>query len=173
MVVLAFIVVGCLAAGIGVYLLEQNKRSLPAPLQALLGGKLVKVLGGAMYPTLQDGQVVTFDTRAYRDHAPRRGDIVVFAPPGERARLFITRVIAIPGDRVRITNGVLAINGKTVPEPYVSEKWSYANTWPVAGNTLALNPNDYFVMGDNRDHSMDSRSFGYIGREAILGKLLR
>ena len=124
-------------------------------------------------PTLQDGQVVTFDTRAYRDHAPRRGDIVLFAPPGEKARLFITRVIAIPGDRVRITNGVLAINGQTVSEPYVSEKWAYSNTWPVAGTSLVLQPNDYFVMGDNRDHSMDSRSLGFIGREAILGKLLR
>ena len=166
-------VIGILAAATCLYLLERNKQSLPAPMQALLGGKLVKVFGQAMYPALQDGQFVTFDTRAYADHEPQRGDIVLFTPPDEKARLFVMRLIAIPGDRLRISNGVVSINGQPLSEPYVSERWINSTTWPMAGNTLLLPANQYFVMGDNRDHSSDSRSFGYISRDAIVGKLLR
>jgi signal peptidase I len=172
-VVAAFILVGALVAGVGIYLLEKNKQSLPAPLQMLAGGRLVRVLGQAMYPALRDNDVVTFDTSAYRDHPPQRGDIVLFAPPNESSRLFVMRVIALPNDRLLISKGVVSINDQVLPEPYLAEAWTYSNSWPADGKAVLVLPNQYFVMGDNRNHSSDSRTFGFVNRGVILGKLLR
>lgn len=162
-----------LLSAIGIYALEQNKKSLPPVVQVALGGRAVHVLGSAMYPTLKDGDLVTFDTRAYLDHAPQRGDIVLFVPPDESSRLFIKRIIAIPGDQLLIINGVVRINGHVVTESYLPEPWTYNNSWPADGKPVLVPPDQYFVMGDNRNHSSDSRTFGFISRDAILGKLLR
>jgi len=171
-IVVAAVVVLVLAAALGIYV-AQNRQSLPPPLQPLVGGQSVRVLGQAMYPTLRDNQLVSFDTTAYRDRSPQRGDIVLFAPPNESSRLFIKRVIAIPGDRLLITNGAVSINGQVVSEPYLPESWTYANSWPADGQPVLVPASQYFVMGDNRNHSSDSRSFGFVSRDAIMGKLLR
>ena len=158
---------------VGIVLLEQNKKSLPAPLQTIMGGRVVRIVGQAMYPTLQNGQVVTFDTRAYLDQAPQRGDIVLFIAPDNPSRVVIKRVIAIPGDRLLISNAIVSVNGQVVSEPYLAAGWTVFTSWPPSGQAATVPANQYFVMGDNRDHSSDSRSFGYISRTAILGKLLR
>jgi len=92
-IALAAVLVVGLLAGVGVYLLVRNQQLPPAPLQSLVGGRSVRVLGQAMYPTLRDNDLVTFDTRAYRDHAPQRGDIVLFTPPDENSRLFINYLL--------------------------------------------------------------------------------
>jgi signal peptidase I len=172
-IVVGFIVAGGLAAGTATYLLYTNRHSLPPPLQPLVGGRSVRIVGQAMYPTLQDGQLVTFDVGAYRDHPPQRGDIVLFTPPNQSARLFVRRIIAIPDDRLLISNGVVSINGRAVPEPFLPEPWTYANSWPADGQAVLVPPNQYFVLGDNRNHSSDSRSFGFVSRDDILGKLER
>jgi signal peptidase I len=160
-------------SALGLYVLEQNKKSLPPVAQALLGGRLVHVLGSAMYPTLKDGDIVTFDTRAYLSHAPQRGDIVLFIPPDAASRLGIKRVIAIPGDRLLIVNGVVQINGVVLKEPYLAGAWTYNNSWPASGQATLVPAGQYFMMGDNRNQSSDSRTFGFVGRDEILGKLIR
>ena len=138
-----------------------------------MGGRVVRIVGQAMYPTLQNGQVVTFDTRAYLDQASQRGDIVLFIAPDNPSRVVIKRVIAIPGDRLLISNAIVSVNGQVVSEPYLAAGWTVFTSWPPSGQAATVPANQYFVMGDNRDHSSDSRSFGFISRSAILGKLLR
>ena len=79
-------------------------------------------------------------------------------------------MIAVPGDRLRIDHGTVYINGEILREPYLPEKWTYSNSWPATGQDYVLPPDHYFVMGDNRNHSSDSRVFGPIDASSILGK---
>jgi signal peptidase I len=130
----------------------------------------VHVLGSSMYATLHDNDLLVASKISYKLHAPQRGDIIVFKPPDEASRDFIKRIIALPGERVRITNGVIYINDQVLHEPYLPEKWTYNNNWPASGQDQIMPPNEYFVMGDNRNHSSDSRTFGPIQLDSILGK---
>jgi signal peptidase I len=130
----------------------------------------VHVLGSSMYGTLHDNDLLVASKVSYKLHPPQRGDIIVFKPPDELSRDFIKRIIALPGERLHITNGVVYINGRVLNEPYLPEKWNYNNNWPPSGQDQLMPPNEYFVMGDNRNHSSDSRVFGPITLESILGK---
>ncbi|HYM51330.1 MAG TPA: signal peptidase I [Candidatus Limnocylindrales bacterium] len=130
----------------------------------------VHVLGSSMYGTLHDNDLLVASKISYKLHAPQRGDIIIFKPPNDDVRDFIKRVIAVPGDRLRIDHGVVYINGQVLEEPYLPEKWTYNNSWPATGQDYLLPPDHYFVMGDNRNHSSDSRVFGPIDISSILGK---
>src|ERR1700736_3347930 len=130
----------------------------------------VHVLGSSMYGTLHDNDLLVASKVSYKLHPPQRGDIIVFKPPDELSRDFIKRVIALPGERIHITNGVVYINGRVLNEPYLPEKWTYNNNWPANGEDQVMQPGRYFVMGDNRNHSSDSRVFGAITLDSILGK---
>jgi signal peptidase I len=130
----------------------------------------VHVLGSSMYATLHDNDLLVASKISYKLHPPQRGDIVVFKPPDEASRDFIKRIIALPGERLHITNGVIYINGQVLREPYLPEKWTYNNNWPASGQDQLIPPDEYFVMGDNRNHSSDSRTFGPIELDSILGK---
>jgi signal peptidase I len=145
---------------------------LPAFIQPLVGRRFVHIQGDAMAPTLRAGQIVSVDTQAYAHHPPQRGDIVLFPAPNDTARVFIKRIIATPGDRLLITNGAVSINGRLLGEPYLPEPWVSDNSWPADGQAVVVPANQYFVMGDNRNHSSDSRTLGFVSREALQGKLL-
>jgi signal peptidase I len=130
----------------------------------------VHVLGFSMDPTLSDNDLLIMSKISYRLHAPERGDIIVIEPAGSGDhRDLIKRVIAVPGDRLRISGGRITVNGHPLEEPYVFEPWTSNNT-VYAGQERVMPPDSYFVLGDNRNHSRDSRSFGYVKRRAILGK---
>jgi signal peptidase I len=130
----------------------------------------VHVLGSSMFPTLHDNDLLVASKISYKLHAPQRGDIIVFKPPDEASRDFIKRIIALPGERIRIVNGVVYINDQVLREPYLPEKWTYNNNWPASGQDQIMGTDEYFVMGDNRNHSSDSRTFGPITLQSILGK---
>ncbi len=132
----------------------------------------VRMLGSSMYATLHDGDVVEVDRNAYIQRPPQRGDIIDFKPPDEASRDFIKRIIGLPGERIHITNSVVYINGQVLNEPYLPEKWTYNNNWPASGQDQLIPPQQYFVLGDNRNHSSDSRTFGFIDLGAILGKMI-
>lgn len=129
----------------------------------------VHVLGSSMSTTLHDNDLLVASKISYKLHPPQRGDIVVFKPPNEDSRDFIKRVIALPGDKIRIANSVVYINGQVLHEPYLPERWTYNNIW-ADGQEKPVPAGQYFVMGDNRNHSSDSRSFGFVELDAILGK---
>src|SRR5207253_2883039 len=132
----------------------------------------VHVEGLSMFATLDDNDYLIANKIDYRLHAPQRGDIVILRPPTNNTTDFIKRVIALPGERLLIRDGVVYINGHRLDEPYLPEAWTLqTNPQPWSLGDGALIPaNQYFVMGDNRNKSQDSRFFGPITRDRIDGK---
>src|SRR5216683_6568273 len=132
----------------------------------------VHVEGLSMFATLDDNDCLIADKIAYRLHAPQRGDIIILRPPTDDSKDFIKRVIALPGERLLIRDAVVYINGHRLIEPYLPEAWSVNASWNPSNNPSGelIPPNQYFVMGDNRNRSQDSRIFGPIGRDRIDGR---
>jgi signal peptidase I len=132
----------------------------------------VHVEGLSMYATLDDNDYLIANKIDYRLHPPQRGDIIILRPPTDNSKDFIKRVIALPGEKLLIRDGIVYINGHKLDEPYLPEAWTTLNNpapWSV-GDGAVIPPNDYFVMGDNRNRSQDSRIFGPIGRDRIDGR---
>jgi len=126
----------------------------------------VKVEGTSMAPLLSDQERIFINKFVYRFEPIDRGDVVVFWYPLDRSKSFIKRVIGLPGDAVEIRAGHLYLNGHELQEPYVPASY-------LDGASYALRkiPSDeYFVMGDHRDSSNDSRMFGTVPRDYIYGK---
>ena len=126
----------------------------------------VKVEGTSMMPTLQDQERVFINKFVYKLEPIERGDVVVFRYPRDPAKSYIKRVIAVAGDHVRIDAGVVYVNGQRLSEPYVPRMYedvrSYADT--------IVPPHSYFVLGDHRNLSNDSRDFGPVDEDFIYGK---
>lgn len=124
------------------------------------------VSGSSMYPTLQDGERVIVNKLVYRFHPPTYDQIVVFVPPGQAGEDYIKRVIGLPGDTIAIRHGVLYRDGKRIEEPFING--------PMASDFPATRvPADHlFVMGDNRNDSLDSRSpsVGMVPMENLVGE---
>jgi signal peptidase I len=127
-------------------------------------GEPMRVASSSMEPTLNSGDHVLIASRAYRSAGPGRGDLVVFKGPDGP---LVKRVAAIAGDEVGIEDGQLVVNGRIVPEPAVDP-----NT--VDGlyyGPVTVPPGSIFVLGDNRANSVDSRTFGPIRLDALVGKV--
>ena len=129
----------------------------------------VHVEGLSMFATLDNNDYLIANKLDYRFGSPQRGDIIILRPPTDNSKDFIKRVIAVPGDRLRIVNGMVCINGRVLDEPYLPEAWTTDTTWN-GGAEHVMASNEYFVMGDNRNRSQDSRIFGPITRDRIDGK---
>lgn len=134
----------------------------------------VKVEGTSMLPRLHDGERIFVNKLIYYDEfnwAPKvdRGDIVVFWFPDEPTKSYIKRVIGLPGDTVEVHEGLVRVNGRDIEEDYLDPSLNLAHrTQPP----IYVKPNYYFVMGDNRDNSSDSRIWGLVPKKYIYGKAL-
>ena len=126
----------------------------------------VRVEGTSMLPMLEDQDRLFVSKLAYRVGEIHRGDVVVFQYPRDHSKSYIKRVIALPGDRLRIDQGQVFVNGKEVTEAYVPPRFEDSRS---VGETV-LPANEYWVMGDHRSISSDSRDFGPVDRELIYGK---
>jgi signal peptidase I len=125
----------------------------------------VRVENISMQPTLHEGEFILVNKLAYRLGNFHRGDIVVFHYPRDPAEDFIKRVIGLPGDTVVIENGQVMVNGQVLDEPYIKAPPQYTNTWQVPEGQV-------FVLGDNRNQSSDSHSWGFVPRANFVGKAL-
>ena len=122
-----------------------------------------RIEGASMEPNLHDSEYVLIDKISYRLHAPERGDVIVFERQGVE-RDYIKRVIGLPGDSVQIAGGKVLVNGRALDEPYLNT--TMLNDMPAR----QIEADRYFVMGDNRNNSSDSRSFGSIAAKDIIGR---
>ncbi len=125
----------------------------------------VRVDGFSMVPTLKDGEYVLVNRLAYRNNLPKRGDIIVFVSPQTSNLDLIKRVIGLPGNTVRIFDGIVQVNGQTLKEPYIAAAPIYDGEWNVPDRQL-------FVLGDNRNDSSDSHAWGLLPTENVIGKAI-
>lgn len=127
--------------------------------------RLVLTSGISMEPTIKSGQVVLLDRTAYWRRNPRIGELVIFKP-GKKglAKHFLKRVVGREGDKVKLRFGVLYLNGKRVKEPYLAADFANGRfmEWTVPSGHI-------FVLGDNRNHSLDSRKLGPIPLKNVVG----
>lgn len=137
---------------------------------------LARIRGSSMLPTLTNGSWCFVWRLGYRLKRPQRGDVVICHFPGRRIRrlpflpqCFVKRVLGLPGDTLEVIEGVLHINGEPVPEDYLDPARTrfFRNRAPVT-----LGSDEYYVLGDNRDSSNDSRRVGPLRRRAIVGRVL-
>jgi signal peptidase I len=126
----------------------------------------VKVEGTSMAPLLSDQERIFINKFVYRFEPIQRGDVVVFWYPLDHSKSFIKRVVGLPGETVEIRRGAVYVDGKMVPEPYVPPQ--YEDLSDFAPKTVP--PDSYFVMGDHRISSNDSRVFGPVGSSFIYGR---
>lgn len=134
-------------------------------------GDRTEVSGESMYPTLRDGDHLIVDKISYRFSDPSRFDIVVFPFKYQEGTYYIKRIIGLPGETVQIQDGDVYINGKKLKEAYGSEAIRNPG---LASAAVTLGQNEYFVLGDNRNNSADSRepSVGNVAREDIVGRAI-
>ncbi len=127
------------------------------------------VSGESMFPTFNDGQYLIVDELSYYLGEPHRGDVVIFRYPNDPKRFFIKRIIGLPDEKITITKGTVTITNKTHPEgftlsePYIDEAFPTIGTYTTADA-------EYFVMGDNRNRSSDSRIWGVLPRKLMIGR---
>jgi signal peptidase I len=126
----------------------------------------VRVEGTSMLPRLEDHDRLFINKFVYHFSAIQRGDVVVFHYPRDPEKSYIKRVIAVPGDRLRIDGGDVILNGRRLEEPYVPDEYRDSRSLPE----MVIPPDYYYMMGDHRSISSDSREFGPVDRDLIYGK---
>lgn len=130
------------------------------------------VKGASMEPNFHDNEYLIIDRLSYRVAEPRRGDVVVLRNPHRPREFFIKRIVGLPGETVRIENGriVIARAGDGADNPLDESPYLAAEVMTSGSTSITLTADQYFVLGDNRSSSLDSRIFGPIERDAIVGR---
>ncbi|MGC9335007.1 MAG: signal peptidase I [Anaerolineae bacterium] len=151
------------------FLREALETILPAILIALLInvfiGQATRVEGQSMEPNLHSNQRLVVEKVSYHFHGPQRFDVVVLKLPRQGDELLIKRVVGLPGETVEISNGQVYIDGSPLDEPFLN-----VQTRPGRNSRVVVPPLHVYVLGDNRDHSNDSRSFGPVPVDNIVGR---
>ncbi len=122
----------------------------------------VRVQNISMQNTFFQGNLLMVNKLNYKFSEPRRGDVVIFEAPVDPGKDYIKRLIGLPGDTIEVKDGDLYINSEKVDEPWLHEKMDYSGTWTVPAG-------EYFVLGDNRNHSSDSHVWGTVPRKNFMG----
>lgn len=128
------------------------------------------VSGASMETTFHSGEYLIVDQVTYHFEKPHRGDVIIFRYPRDPSKFFIKRVIGLPGDTISIEDGIITITNEANPKGMILSE-EYAETMPPAAKFVEkVGEREYFVMGDNRDESSDSRSWGVLQEERIVGR---
>jgi len=127
--------------------------------------------GQSMNPNFQNEEYLLVNKLIYRVDKPNRGDVIVFKAPNNPKNDYIKRIIGLPGETVKIANDKIYINGNELNEFYIpSDYLTYIKNNPNVSLEVILEDDQYFVLGDNRQHSSDSREWGILPKENIIGK---
>jgi signal peptidase I len=128
------------------------------------------VSGASMETTFSTGEYLIVDQVSYRFEEPERGDVIIFRYPKDPSKFFIKRIIGIPGDTLEIKGNVVTITNSEYPDGVILEEPYVLDMAPNTNLTETLGDDEYFVMGDNRDASSDSRMWGVLQRDKIVGR---
>ncbi len=128
------------------------------------------VSGASMNETFQSGEYIIVDQVSYYFEKPNRGDVIIFRYPRNPSKFFIKRIIGLPGDTIEIQNSTVTITNGKHPEGLTLDESYIKSMQPAPVLTETLGEREYFVMGDNRDHSSDSRSWGVLQEDRIVGR---
>ncbi|MBI3379995.1 signal peptidase I [Candidatus Gottesmanbacteria bacterium] len=130
-----------------------------------------EIKGSSMEPNFYNNQYILTDKISYRLHEPSRGDVVIFKAPIDPDQDYIKRVIGLTGDKVKVQNGSVYVNGEKLKEDYLKDPtFMFPGSFMADGVEITVPPGKLFVMGDNRPHSSDSRVFGPIPLDTIIGR---
>ncbi|MDD5226474.1 MAG: signal peptidase I [Candidatus Omnitrophica bacterium] len=132
-----------------------------------------KIPTGSMKPTFMEEDKIFVDKLSYRFHSPERGDIIVFKYPLDRKKDFVKRLAGLPGEALEIRKGVLIVNGKPMTDPPFSKNTYYnVEDWKFgkSGQVIRVPDGQYFALGDNSAHSADSRQWGFVPKNDLVGK---
>ena len=129
------------------------------------------VSGSSMVPTFHDGEYLIINEVSYYFEKPTRGQVIVFKYPYDLSKYFIKRIIGLPGETVNIDYGKLSIVNKDHPEGFTIDEPYITETWGNRKMSVTLSNEEYFVMGDNRNASSDSREWGPLDRKFITGNV--
>ena len=136
-------------------------------------GQLVDISGSSMYPSLKDGEHVVTEKISLKFSPVDRGNIVVFSSPAEPGKLLIKRVVGLPGESVTVRGGNVYVNNVKLAETYLpTQTPTKAGSFLKEGIAYKLGATEYFMMGDNRSESFDSREFGPVNKDNIVGKAM-
>lgn len=140
------------------------------PVRAFIAQPFI-VSGASMDPTFADGQYLIVDELTYHFHEPERGDVIIFRFPKDTSKFFIKRIIGLPGDTVELRNTSVIISNAAYPNGFILKEPYIAKNTP-GFLSITLNTDEYFVLGDNRPESSDSRSWGSLPRTDLVGRAL-
>jgi len=131
-----------------------------------------QVRGSSMFPNFYDNDYLLTDKISYRLNIPKRGDVIIFKAPKNEEYDYIKRVVGLPGEKISINeNNQVVLNNQIFDEPYLDpELKTFGGVFLEVGKTVTVPENQYFVLGDNRNHSSDSRDWGFVPKENIIGK---
>jgi signal peptidase I len=130
------------------------------------------VSGASMVPAFEDGNYLIIDELSYRFEEPERGDVVIFRFPAEPKRFLIKRIAGLPGETIELKDDAVLVTNEARPEGFLWQQGGIASGNRIAAQKVSLGSGEYFVLGDNRDESADSRIWGPLPREYIVGKPL-
>jgi signal peptidase I len=130
-----------------------------------------QVKGHSMDPNFEDNEYLLTDKMSYRFREPARGDVIVFNAPINRREDYIKRIVGLPNEKISVRGGKVYINGKELPEPYLAPNtYTDPAAFLTEGSEYAIASDEFIVMGDNRGHSSDSRSWGPIKKSDFIGR---
>ena len=130
-----------------------------------------QVKGNSMYPNFHDGEYILTDKISYRLRQPKRGEVIIFHAPHNEEYDYIKRIIGLPGDKVKIEQDRIFVNNQILNEKYLPANYDvHPGSFLKLGQTITVPEGYYFVLGDNRNHSSDSREWGFVPKGNIVGK---
>jgi len=129
------------------------------------------VKGASMEPNFYEKEYLIIDELSYRLRVPERGEVIVFKYPENPKEYFLKRIIGLPGERVKVAEGHITIYNSAHPEGFLVDEKYLPKDLPTTGERITeLGPHEYFVLGDNRPNSLDSRRFGPVDQSLIVGR---
>lgn len=156
---------------IGMYLINPLNTSSLDPRSRVIGYHPFRISADSMSPTLKKRDIALASHWSYHDKRPERQDIITFRLPIDPAKVFLKRIIGLPGETIAIQNGDILIDGNRLAENYLGA--TAKQTFSLEMKEINIPDNSYFVLGDNRDNSYDSRFWGVVPYDNIEGKIIR